>query len=378
MTHSTAAHAAEQASLSVSEADERLRIGVDMSILRRPPSGSARWARGLYRALGTYAPRLTLLPWGGSARIEWGGPLRKGLNLARDRFWYDLAIPLRSRQQNADALLMPVNLTARLGAPPQVVTIHDVNFLSAPGTYDPGYTRYISWAIRRALASAAAVTTVSHHSRAELVRWFGADSSRVEVIHPGLDPVRPGAADRSPLDEPYALFVGPIEPHKNVPLILRAWAEPELSRALRLVIVGPPGRDHARVLELAQSLRPAAVVTGTVDRVALDRWYRWASLFLFPSQSEGFGFPPLEAMQHGVPVIAARAGSLPEVLGDAALFHEPTDVESLIEAVKTALGDAALRSTLIARGHERVTVYRWEDTAAAMAAVLARVAGQAS
>lgn len=357
------------------EASESLRVGMDMSIVRRPPSGSARWARGLFRALATYAPEVALLPWFGSARITRGGPLRKGLNLARERFWFDAVIPLRSRATNADALLMPVNLTAGRGSPPQVVTIHDVNFLSAPGTYDPTYSRYIEWAIRRALSSAACVTTVSRHSRSELVRWLGADASRIEVVYPGLDEVPITPAGPRLLSEPYALFVGATEPHKDVPLLLRAWEAPELAQALRLVIVGPPGRDHDRVVELADALRPRAIVTGAVTQAALSSWYHGAAVFVFPSLSEGFGFPPLDAMQQGIPVVASRAGSLPEVLGTAALFHEPGDDESLIVAVGRVLEDMALREDLIRAGLECVSTYRWERTSHSMAALLAQASG---
>jgi glycosyltransferase involved in cell wall biosynthesis len=351
-----------------------LRVGVELSILRRPPSGSARWAFGLYRSLERYGPELDLLPWHGSSRIHWGGPLRRSLNLARERFWFDVAIPLRSHTRHADVLLMPCNFAAGPGAVPQVVTVHDVNFLSAPGTYDPWYARYAEWAIRRALADATSVTTVSEHSRSELVRWFGVDRERIHVVYPGLGPPPTPTAGRL-LDEPYALFVGATEPHKNVPVLLEAWSRAGLSRSLRLVIVGPPGRDHARLLELASKVRPPAVITGAVSRDELGRWYRGASVFVFPSRSEGFGFPPLEAMQIGVPVVASNAGSLREVLGQAALFHAPEDVDGLARSIERVLEDRALRDTMVSRGFETVSRYRWERTATQMAALLARAAG---
>jgi alpha-1,3-rhamnosyl/mannosyltransferase len=143
---------------------------------------------------------------------------------------------------------------------------------------------------------------------------------------------------------------------------------------LSLAIVGPPGRDHTNLLQRASGLGSQVVIRGAVDEAELERWYRHAAVFLFPSRTEGFGFPPLEAMLRDVPVVAASAGSLPEVLGDAALFHDPDDPEAVTAHVESLLQDDALRHRQILLGREQAARYRWDRAGAATAAVLRRAA----
>jgi glycosyltransferase involved in cell wall biosynthesis len=119
------------------------------------------------------------------------------------------------------------------------------------------------------------------------------------------------------------------------------------------------------------------ILRGQVEEGELERWYRHAAVFLFPSRTEGFGFPPLEAMLRGVPVVAAHAASLPEVLGDAALFHDVDDAETVRSHISALMSDASLRERQIIRGRQRAALYRWEKTGAGVAAVLYRVLGAA-
>jgi glycosyltransferase involved in cell wall biosynthesis len=137
----------------------------------------------------------------------------------------------------------------------------------------------------------------------------------------------------------------------------------------QFAIVGQPGRDHDRLLARAAS-DPTVHVVGAVSDADLENWYAHASVFVFPSLTEGFGYPPLEAMARGVPVVAARAGSLPEVLGDAALFHEPGNAEELSLQVRLALGDEALRRELVRKGRDRAGRYTWGASAEVMALIL--------
>jgi glycosyltransferase involved in cell wall biosynthesis len=140
------------------------------------------------------------------------------------------------------------------------------------------------------------------------------------------------------------------------------------------VIVGQPGRAHPEVLRLA-GLDPRVVVVGAVDDATLSRWYGHASVFVFPSVAEGFGFPPLEAMQHGVPVVAARAGPLPEILGDAACYHAPNSWEELADGVTRLLTDSDLRASHILAGRDRAARYTWSSSGRKLAEVLESVAG---
>ncbi|GAC1668247.1 MAG: hypothetical protein NVS9B8_10530 [Candidatus Limnocylindrales bacterium] len=257
---------------------------------------------------------------------------------------------------------------------PQVVTVLDVNFLTAPGTYESANVRYLTWSFGRAVRDADALVTISEFSRSEICRHLGADPSRVTVVYPGLDePAIQGPSD-SPMDGPYALWVGATEVSKNVGLLLDAWA-PGAPDGMSLAIVGPPGRDHPNLVDRAARMGSRVVIRGAVDQSELERWYRHASVFLFPSRAEGFGFPPLEAMLRGIPVVAARAASLPEVLGDAALYFGSDDAQALRSSITSLVQDGALRQEQVRRGRSRAALYRWDRTGSAMAAVLKTVMG---
>lgn len=351
---------------------------MDTAVLRRPATGTARWVRGLTKALANQRD-IEVVTSMGPGRIEWfrsrsARPLLRDWlirvpNVIGQRWWYESEIRRVAERERADVLLMPAGLSARRGRLPQVVAILDVNFLTQPGTYESANARYLAWSFRRAVRDADALITISQFSRTEICRHLGAEPDGVTVVYPGLDQPASAVTSRSPLDRPYALWVGATEVSKNVGLLLDAWSS-GAPAGLSLAIVGPPGRDHPTLVERASRLGTQIVIRGAVDEPELERWYRHAAIFLFPSRTEGFGFPPLEAMLRDVPVIAANAGSLPEVLGDAALFHDPDDANTLRSHIDGLMQQEALRQQLILRGRNQAARYRWDLTAAETAKVL--------
>jgi len=346
-----------------------VRVAVDTSVLRRPHTGLARYVSGLTRCLAEDAG-LDVLALPGPTRIGNGLPFRP-INLARQRWWYEAGMRRAAARAGAGALLMPAGYACRRGRIPQLTVVPDVNYLTSPGTYEAAFVRYATWTVGRAIHDADALMTISAFSRAEIGRHFGVDEDRISVVYPGLDapPAEVGAA---PIDRPYALYVGATERHKNLKTALDAWERfaPEVA----LAIVGNPGRDHGYVTGRAAGLSGRVVVTGRVAGGELEAWYRHASVFVFPSLTEGFGYPPLEAMQRGIPVVAARAGSLPEVLGDAARYHEPLDSGGLAEQVRDVLGDAALRARMVEAGRKRAAEFVWSRTASETASILRGIA----
>lgn len=360
-----------------------MKVVVDTAILRRPATGTARWVRGLTKALAAQ-PEIEIVTSMGPARVEWSrsgsgwpGPrdwLNRVPNVIRQRWWYEVGIRRLADRAGADVLLMPANLSAPRGRPPQVVAILDVNFLTQPGTYESAATRYLAWSFARAVKNADALITISKFSREEICRHLGADPKAISVVYPGLDEPNTPSSTESPLDRPYALWVGATEVSKNVGLLLEAWSAGAPS-GLSLAIVGQPGRDHPALIERAAKLGGQIVITGAVDDHELEQWYQHAAVFLFPSLTEGFGYPPLEAMLRNVPVIAARAGSLPEVLGDAALFHPTDDPLAVRTHIASLMQDRDLRSAQLQRGRERAALYGWGRAGAEIAAILRGVVG---
>jgi glycosyltransferase involved in cell wall biosynthesis len=345
----------------------QVKVVIDTSVLRRPHTGTARWVTGLVDALSEI-PTLAVQVAPGPHRLG-NGLFFRPANLTRQRWWYDHGIRRFAGEHGADALLMPSGYSARRGGIPQLVSILDVNFLTSPGTYESLFTRYAAWAMKRSAHAADRLVTISEFSRTEISRHFAVDPERISVVYPGLNPPR-DVTRPSPLDVPYALYVGATEPSKNLGVLLDAWSDSSPA-GLAMVVVGQPGRYHRTLQRRASTMGGRVIVRGRVDQNELDAWYRGAAIFLFPSLTEGFGYPPLEAMQRSVPVISSNCTCLPEVLGDAALYHDPDDPLALREQVERLMGDEALRRRQVALGVAQAAKYRWQTTGKQIAQLLA-------
>jgi glycosyltransferase involved in cell wall biosynthesis len=196
----------------------------------------------------------------------------------------------------------------------------------------------------------------------------------VDVVYCGIDAAfRPLTEDQvaafrseRSLPQRFILFVGTIEPRKNVARLIEAFADLRSAISdLRLVIGGAKGWFYedvfARVEELG--LEDEVLFPGYLPASELPLWYNAAELFVYPSLYEGFGLPPLEAMACGTPVVTANTSSLPEVVGDAGLAVDPLDIEGLAEAMKQVLGDDSLQQEMKVRGLRRARGFSWAKTA---------------
>jgi glycosyltransferase involved in cell wall biosynthesis len=262
-----------------------------------------------------------------------------------------------------------------------VVTIHDLVSFLFPETVPRKYAVYMRLMTRLAARSADRIIAVSHATRDDLRRVLRVPDEKVVVIHEAVAPefAAPPGADgievvthRYGIRPPYCLFVGNVEPRKNLARliaafgILRARAErPGAARPPQLVLVGTRGWLYNGILAAVevQGGAPDIVFTGYVPPADLPALYAGAACFVFPSLYEGFGLPVLEAMAAGAPVVASRVGAIPEVAGDAALLVDPRRPAELAEAIQTVLGDATLRARLVDRGRGRARLFTWETVA---------------
>lgn len=357
-----------------------LRVGVDMSILRHPPAGTARYAVELLSAMQTAAAaNETLIPVAGLPRTGRGHRVRRYLNLGSDLIWWSAGAVITCAARNVDVWFSPAN-TLPLALPRgQVVTIHDANFLVDPDAYDRGYRSYAELMFRHAASRADRILTDSNWSARQLETLLGAQPQKIVVAYPGLDhSSRAVPAPRDPTLPPaYALFVGQTEPHKNVGLLLDAWRI-GVPVDLHLVIAGRAGRDDDRlraVVAQDRSLRRLVHFEGSVDEPRLAMLYEHAACFLFPSRTEGFGFPPLEAMARGVPTAVAKSGSLPEVTDGGALVFDPDDPAGVATICEQLMSDAAQRERLVEGGRRIAGRYAWRETARTAWAAIREVRG---
>ena len=251
-----------------------------------------------------------------------------------------------------------------------VVTVHDVAFLVHPRAYPPQWRALYRTALRRTVRRADAIIAVSRHTAEDLVRYRRADPAKIHVVPLAASLPEAGSSVEETLSRlkvraPYLLFVGTLEPRKNVVRLVRAYRR-LAARGVphTLVLAGPLGWGARPLLEELRQEGPGAVVlTGATGAADLDALYRGASAFVYPSLYEGFGLPVLEAMARGAPCIVSSSSSLPEVAGEAAIPVDPRSTAGLAEAIDRVLTDERLAGRLREAGLARASRFSWEDTA---------------
>ncbi len=269
---------------------------------------------------------------------------------------------------------------------PDVVTIHDILFETHPELFKGAFSERSVALIRRTARRAAIVLTVSEFSRRALVERYQLPPERVLVTPNGVDreTFRPFGSEPAAIREryrlggPFVLFVGRIEPRKNLPRLIRAFSRvrTKLGGGVRLVIVGQEDFRSREVFQEAERQAEASVVfLGAVPDADLPGLYNLAEAVAYPSLAEGFGIPVLEAMACGTPVLASPRGALVEVGGDAVLWVEPEDEDALAEGIERIMTDTDLRHRLRAAGLCRAERFDWKETARGTLEAYRRAAG---
>ncbi len=296
--------------------------------------------------------------------------------------WEQFVAPFATAWAHLDVLLCPVNVVPLAGRVPSVVTVHDLAFLAHPEAFHVTKRRYLAAMTRLSVHRARHVIAVSSHTRDDLVRHFGVRPERVTVVPNAVDArFQPADDDHAitrfkaehHLPDRFILFVGTLEPRKNLRRLIEAFASLANDETeTTLVIVGASGWLTSDLAPLVSThgLGERITFAGYVSDDDLPHWYRAATVFCYPSLYEGFGLPVLEAMACGTPVITSRTSSLPELTGDAAVLVDPTDVAELARALKTVLADESRRHTMSRTGLARASAYSWERTAAATLEVI--------
>jgi len=303
-----------------------------------------------------------MVPWG-AYRWRLTTAIRHFLGLSMDRFF-----------AGVDLFHATEHLLPRLSSIRTVFTLHDLIFLFHPETHKPLNRWFLTLMMPRFLRAADAIIAVSECTKRDAIRFYGIPEENITVIYEGVNPrFRPVGPEamaavraRYDLPEHFILYVGTIEPRKNLTVLLEAFSNLQSAICnLHLVFVGKKGWLYEgffrRLRELG--LEDRVIFTGYVPDEDLPAIYSAAELFVFPSLYEGFGLPVLEAMACGTPVVCSNTSSLPEVAGDAALLVDPTDVCALAGAMERALRDETLRATLRVRGIERARRFTWARAA---------------
>ncbi len=269
---------------------------------------------------------------------------------------------------------------------PLVVTVHDLSFVHFPETLPPAKALYLKWLTRTSVRRAHHVIAVSESTRRDVIAWSGIPARKVSTVPNGVSPrFRPLPPDevrawreKKGLPARFILYVGTLQPRKNVDTLIRAyarWRGRARTSPPPLILAGAKGWYYEDLFRLTASLglEEAVHFPGYIPPEELPYWYNAATLFAYPSLFEGFGLPVLEAMACGTPVVAAATSALPEVVGDGGLLLPPKDVDAWAQALASLLSDPARRDELRGRGLQRAKRFSWERTARETVAVYHRL-----
>jgi glycosyltransferase involved in cell wall biosynthesis len=370
-------------------------VAIDARYVSRLQSGVGHYTQRLIGGLATIdarnrytcvvvrdGPDLPGPEWNGGRWHRWPTRVSFENHVAGD-LWLLGYLPLRLHRLGVDvyhgpAVFLPL---VKLGYR-TVVTVHDLVSFLFPETVPRKYALYMRLMTRLAVRSADRIIAVSGSTRDDLTRILQVPEEKVVVIHEAVAPEFAGGGDPAAVTEvmarynirrPYCLFVGNLEPRKNLSRLIEAFGRlrarrPAVaggSQPLQLVLAGTRGWLYSSIFATVatQGAPPDIVFTGYVPARDLPALYAGAECFVFPSLYEGFGLPVLEAMAAGTPVVASRVGAIPEVAGDAAVLVDARRPDELAEAIEAVVGDPTLRERLAARGRARARLFTWEAVA---------------
>lgn len=319
-------------------------------------------------------------------------PVPKRLNTSRTHlatqrplsriFWEQAVQPLLAGKFNllhALAYVSPFFVRT-----PSVVTVHDLSFLHNPERFRAANRAYLRMFTRLSVKQARRVIAVSKHTKRDVMQEYGLPAEKIDVVYSGVD----SHFHRAPaseiedfriahgLPERFILYLGTIEPRKNLSTLIRAYAKvhPE---GIKLVCAGGKGWMYQDVFQTVEELRLSrdVIFPGFLPEDDLPLWYSASEVFVYPSAYEGFGLPVIEALACGVPTITTNASSLPEAAGDAALMVPPDDSDALADTLAQLLASPQLQTDLALRGPRQAERFTWRQAACDTANVYAKALG---
>lgn len=379
------------------ELSNPLCIGIDASRTLLPePTGTERYSRRIIgqmlasrsgrHSFRLYAPSppplAEIAP--GAHRLQEKGAVAVR-TLPGKRLWTHRALAWEVSRRRPHVLFVPAHVVPFLPAallPPSVVTLHDVGYRYYPRAHTTMQRLYLELSTRWSVTVARRIIAVSRQTSSDLQRFYNVPDHKIHVIHeaPEQRPALPQAAASRPSTyrRPFALYVGTIQPRKNLLRLIEAYDRLVHQQGIGwdLVLAGRRGwltREYESLVA-ARGLAGRVHLPGYLPDEAVAVLMRSALFFAFPSLYEGFGLPVLEAQTTGVAVMCAKNSALPEIAGDAALLVDPLDVDAIAEAMLRLSRDEELRQELIAKGHENVKRFSWEKAARETLAVLEEAA----
>jgi glycosyltransferase involved in cell wall biosynthesis len=261
-----------------------------------------------------------------------------------------------------------------------VISILDVSYLKFPELFTKKDLFMLRYWGKYSVGRAQKIITISESSKNDIIKAYKVPAQKVKVVYPGIKKIEAGKTlnmeelnSKFGINGKYILFVGTLQPRKNIVRLIQAFSK--LETDVNLVIVGKKGWQYEDILKAPEkyNVKERVNFVHNASDEDLPPLYKNAEFFVLPSLYEGFGLPVLEAMSYGTPVITSSVSSLPEAGGDAALYVDPESVEDISSKMKKLLNDEGLRKDLIKKGHEQVKKFSWEKAAKETLSVLESV-----
>jgi glycosyltransferase involved in cell wall biosynthesis len=372
-----------------------MRIGIDATPLPSQPVGAGTYIIELVRALAelnsdhqfvvfAHHSRLSLFGDCPNQLVQWISVKDKPPAL---RFaWEQIMLPGLANRLDLD-ILHSLHYTSprKLGCA-SVVTFHDMTFFLYPQFHTLSKRWLFPIMIRSSARTSTAIAVVSETTRRDTIKILNVPPGKIHTTPNGISPAFRKITDSTQMDacrkkynlpEKFILYLGTIEPRKNLPLLLRAYHQfVQENTSHPLVIAGKRGWMYDQVLETVKKLRLETSVyfTGYIAREDLPVIYNLAEVLVYPSIYEGFGLPPLEAMACGTPVIVTEISTNQEHVGEAGFYFPPEDEMALVQALRTLLNNPDLQADLSGRGRERARQFTWQNCARATLEMYQKVA----
>jgi len=360
-----------------------VRVGIDAtSLLCREPRGEGKTLLRLYQEIARLRPDFEFVLFGETGQAFASPELPNARVVTfncpgfRWNTWENVGLPWHVWRAHCDVLHATSSGTPWWAPVPVVMTVHDlIPLLFDDGQTPQARTRFAT-RLQHGLRSARSVIAVSQHTRDDLQRQYPAHAATVQVVPWGGDPASDVVYPR-PFPENYVLAFGGGAPRKNTEFTIRSFAQATTGQVdIKLVLLGvgrAADQQRMRQIAAAHGVADRLVLPGFISEAELPAYYQHALCLSYLSLYEGFGLPLLEAMSHGIPVLASARTSIPEVVGDAGLLVNPDCLDEVVTALRRLLQDAPLREQLRERARARSAEFSWQRCAQSVIALLLSV-----
>ncbi len=306
------------------------------------------------------------------ARSNWKYKVVKG-----KRLWTLTSLTKAVNADRLDVFFNPTHYAPLFLNCSLVISILDVSYKYFPELFKKKDLYKLSLWGKYSVKKASSIITISTSSKDDIMREYGVKEAKISVIPVGIKEIIKGNMSKASfiqkysIEKPYILFVGTLQPRKNVERLIEALAKLD-EKKIDLILVGKKGWQYEGILQAPEKFGVSSRVhfLHDVPNSDLPLFYENAVCFVLPSLYEGFGLPVLEAMKYGCPVATSEVSSLPEAGGDAALYFDPENVDSITATISKLVEDKSLREKLVKKGHEHIKKFSWEKSAQQVLKVL--------